>query len=548
MTPSAMSAPRPFPPLAQLARRDYDVVIVGGGINGAAIARLAALRGRSVLLLEAHDYGWGTTWRSTKLIHGGLRYLEHGEFGLVFESLRDQATLLRAYPDMVRPLELLLPVFLDDRHGARTIALGLTLYDTLAFGRHLPRHQRLSLQQTWRLEPALRRSGLTAAFRYYDCQIAYPERLCLQTLQEARQMGAEAVSRAAVTELQFGENGAVRGVIVRDEELGASHAITAGVVVNAAGPWVDDLLERGGERTSRLLGGTKGTHLVVDYHGRGPRRATYAEARADHRPFFIVPWRGKHLVGTTDTRFKGPPGEVRATAAEIAYLLREANALLPHAPLSPADVEYAYAGVRPLPASDDDRTGAITRRHIVRDHAEHGRPGLISIIGGKLSTFRSLARAAMPAIDRRLGPPPKRGDGELPYIAAPALIPAAGLPPRTLSYLRQMYGPAFAPLCALLAGKPELREPICPHGPDILAQLRFAALHEGARSLGDALLRRTGVGWNRCHGLECAEGAANVLAAALGWDAGRVEREVAAYTIEVAATFTGAEGVAFSAR
>jgi glycerol-3-phosphate dehydrogenase len=535
---TAMPAPVPFAPIASLAHRRYDVIVIGGGINGAAIARLAAQRGRSVLLLEQHDYGWGTTWRSTKLIHGGLRYLEHAEFGLVFEAMRDQAILRRAYPDMVRPVELLLPVFADDRHRPVTIGIGLRLYDALATGRGLPRHQSVPRATAYQLEPGLRRAGLAAAFRYYDCQVPYPERLCLQTLQEARLLGAEAVSRVAVTGLLRAADGRVTGVRARDEEAERDYDIAASVVINAAGPWVDAVLRGGADAEARLIGGTKGSHIVVDYQRRGPRRAIYAEARSDHRPFFIVPWRGKHLVGTTDTRFAGDPAAVHATEAEIEYLLREANAVLPHTRLTLADVEYGYAGVRPLPATGAGQTGAITRRHIVHDHTPDGNAGLVSIIGGKLSTFRSLARAAMPAIDAAAGASACAGDGELPFISHPATVVVPGVPPATVDYLRQMYGPALAPLAALLATGPELREPICEHGPDLRGQLVFAARHEGVRGLDDALLRRTGVGWNRCLGLHCAADAAAVLQFELGWDAECTAFEVACYRRAVAQTFT----------
>ena len=536
-----MPAPPPFPTFAEAVNRSYDVLIIGGGINGTGIAREAALRGRSVLLVEKHDYGWGTTWRSTKLIHGGLRYLEHGEIGLVFESLRDQATLLRAYPDMVRPIELLLPAFRGDRHRPIVLDLGLTLYDALALGRGLPRHRRISPGEAARLEPGLRRAGLRAAFRYYDCQVAYPERLCLQTLQEARLAGATAVSRATAVAPLLDGHGRICGARVRDEESGAVADVRATVVVNAAGPWVDAVLRDLPRPPTRQIGGTRGTHIVVDYRGRGPRRALYAEATADHRPFFIVPWRGMHLVGTTDIPCADPPDDARATPEEIAYLLTEANNLLPHTPLAEADIAYAYAGVRPLPAvdaRDAHDPGAITRRHIVRDHASEGFPGLISIIGGKLSTFRSLAHAAADAIDRYLAAPPRRSPGELPFVRSPVIVAMDDLPPQTADYLRQMYGPSLTLLMALLRERPDLRAPVCEHGLDVRGQIVFAARHEGVRGLSDALLRRTGVGWNRCLGLHCAVEVARLLGGELGWTDERIAREVEAYHHEVAATFT----------
>jgi glycerol-3-phosphate dehydrogenase len=530
------------PPAATLERDHYDVVVIGGGINGAGIARAAAQRGHSVLLVEQHDFGWGTTWRSTKLIHGGLRYLEHAEFGLVFESLRDRGRLLRSYPGMVRPLEFVLPVYQRDRHRPATIALGLTIYDVLSLGRGMPGHRRLPLRETSALEPGLRRAGLAAAFSYFDCQVPYPERLCLQTVLEARSAGAETRNHTAA--IGFLRNGGrIAGIRLRCELNGETVEVGASVVVNAAGPWVDSVLGAAG-KVRPQLGVTKGVHIVVDYRGRGPRHAVYAEARSDHRPFFIIPWRGYHLVGTTDTRYDGPPEAVAATPGEMEYLFDEANALLENTPLSAEDVLYGYGGLRPLPASNGQREGAITRRHLIRDHAGDGNAGLLSIIGGKLSTYRSLAGQALDRIERQL-----RGrritTGGSGRRTEPATRPIHGVtevlrqlsPPR-LDYLRAAYGPRLQALVELLRDQPALATPLCAHGPELEAQVVLAAREEQAVSLADVLLRRTGAGWNVCHGLDSSRRVGELLARELGWQKERIAGELARYADEVAATFT----------
>jgi glycerol-3-phosphate dehydrogenase len=523
--------------------RRFDVVVIGGGINGAGIARAAARAGLRVCLFEKYDFGWGTTWRSTKLIHGGLRYLEHGELGLVFESLHDQALLLREYPDMVRPLSLLLPIYRGARRGVTTIGLGLTIYDLLARGRHLPGHRRLAAGTALAMEPALRARGLTAAFTYSDSQIAFPERLCIQTLLEAAEAGAVCLNRAEVTGIQR-HNGRVAGVTVRDDLLHRHVEVGARVVVNASGPWVDELLATLSTRPRRQLGGTRGAHVVVDYAGRGPLHGLYAEARSDRRPFFIVPWRGRHLIGTTDTRYAGPPEAAAATRADVDYLLSEANALLPGAPLVDGAVEYAYAGVRPLPASTGGAEGSVTRRHLIRDHADSGYDGLFSIIGGKLSTYRSLADDVLRQIGRYVWPTPSQ-EAPRPRHETPAaqeaaaetrwLLQRAG--PAIADHLRATYGPRLHALAALTHRQPALIEPLCPHGPDLVGQVVLAARTEAAHGVADVLLRRLSSGWNICLGLDCAERVATLLGMEHGWSAERVTQQAAAYVAEVRATF-----------
>ena len=528
--------------LEELAARTFDVVVIGGGINGAGIAREAALAGYSVALFEKHDFAWGTTWRSTKLIHGGLRYLEHGEVGLVFESLRDRALLMGEYPGMVRPLQLMLPVYGDDRHGPVAIGLGLTAYDALSFrpgGPRLPRHRRLSREEAGIAAPAMRSHGLRTAFQYWDCQVAYPERLCAETLAEARAAGAETLNHAGVVApLRAGER--IRGVAVRDAFTGRTAEIRSRIVINAAGPWVDGVMRELGTPL-RQLGGTKGVHIVVDFGGNAPTTAVYSEARTDHRPFFVIPWRGKHLVGTTDTRFERSPDDVRPLPHEVEYLLHEVESLFPESKLSPKSVLYAYAGVRPLPRSPGNPEGSVTRRHLVRDHTRDGSAGLVSIVGGKLSTYRSLSKLVLGTIKRKLGQRSTSGNAR-----RPSKCPEAGGVERTSAihageplqdYLSNLYAQSLPAVLGMLDGNQSLSRPLCPHGPDIEGQVVYAARHEQARSLADALLRRTGAGWNSCLGLDAAPRAAELMSAELGWEPERVAAELTSYRHELRATF-----------
>lgn len=526
--------------LAATADRAYDLIVVGGGINGAGIARNAALRGLSVALFEDRDYGFGTTWRSTKLIHGGLRYLEHREFRLVAEGLRERAVLLRTAPHLVRPLEFLLPVFRGGRYSRHMIQAGLTLYDLLGGRGGLPRHRTLSRRRAVALEPALNQPAITGAFRYYDAQVALPERLCWETVRSAAEAGAAAFNHVTVIGLVRGQ-GRIHGVLVRDTESGAEHEVRGRTVINAAGPWVDALL-RGLPAASDQVGGTKGVHLVVDWQGRGPRRALYAEAGADGRPFFIIPWRGRHLIGTTDTRYTGDPWDARPDAEDVAYLRQEVTRLLPGVPLRDDAILYAYAGVRPLPRASVRREGAITRRHIIRSHS--GLNGLISVVGGKLTSYRSLADEVVRRVCKMLG----REPGADPTRAQP-LVPGLLRPvhEQGLSHLQPVYGGRAAELAAMIRLEPAFSTRLCPHGADVVAQAVYAVRHEQARSVGDVLLRRTPAGWNACRGIDAAPAVATLLGKELAWDNVRVQAEVANYRAEVDATLFPCAGALGSA-
>lgn len=514
--------------ITRAARETFDVLVVGGGINGAGIARDAALRGLSVLLLEADDYGFGTTWRSTKLIHGGLRYLEHREWRLVFEGLRERAVLLRTAPHLVRPLSFLVPVFRHGRYSRATIGAGMLVYDALSLGKELPTHHRLSAARLHRLEPALNDADVTGGFSYYDGQVPLPERLCIENVLSACDAGAVALNHMRVTRL-ITSSGRVEGVVACDAESGGEHEFRAHTVVNATGPWVDAVLTGNGE-ARRRIGGTKGSHIVVDFGGQGPRHAIYAEAGGDGRPFFIVPWRGLHLIGTTDVPFTGDPGRVAPEEWEIAYLRREVGRVLPGAPLPDSAVLYAFAGVRPLPHVSGRKAGAITRRHSVEWHEDDGRAGLVTVVGGKLTSYRSLARELVDGIAARVGRPgPPAPTDTLPLVPGSPAVAAD----RLGQHLASVYGPRTEAVLALARLTPELAQPLCPHASDIRAQIVHAARYEGARTVADVLLRRTPAGWSRCRGIDASPAVATILGSELGWSDERIDHEVMAYRAEV---------------
>jgi glycerol-3-phosphate dehydrogenase len=375
----------------------HDVVIIGAGINGAGIARDAAMRGLKVLLIEKGEPGEGTTVASTRLIHGGLRYLEHFEFGLVHESLREREILLRIAPHLVRPLAIAIPIYKQSKRGWLTTRAGMILYDLLSWGKSLPRHRMLSRAETLNRWAGLNPDGLIGSALYYDAQVEFPERLVMDNVLSAREFGAEVLTHTRVTKLVV-EDGKVSGVeFVREEGQFAE----ASVVINAAGPWIDQVLERVVVKSPKLIGGTKGSHIVVPPFPGAPANAIYLEARSDGRPIFIIPWNKLYLIGTTDVRFEGDPDDVRCEPWEIDYLLSETNLALPGAHLTRDSIVDTYSGVRPLPVTNDKDEQSITRRHFIREHPQLSN--LLSIVGGKLTTYRSLAEECVDLIFQKLG-------------------------------------------------------------------------------------------------------------------------------------------------
>jgi glycerol-3-phosphate dehydrogenase len=386
------------------ATRNFDVIVIGAGINGAGIARDAAMRGLSVLLIEKGEVGRGTTSASTRLIHGGLRYLEHFEFGLVRESLREREILLRIAPHLVLPLAITIPIYKRNKRGRITIRAGMVLYDLLSWGKSLPRHQMFSRADTLQRWPGLNPEGLVGAALYYDAQVEFPERLVAENVRSACEFGAEVLTHTRVRNVAVAD-GKVSGVEFVAED-GDKQFAEAYVVINAAGPWIDHVLEQLPIDSPKLIGGTKGSHIVVPPFPTAPVNAIYVEARSDGRPIFIIPWNKLYLIGTTDVRFEGDPDEVRCELWEIDYLLSETNFAFPGAQLTPASIIETYSGVRPLPVTSDKDEQSITRRHFIREHPR--LPNLLSIVGGKLTTYRSLAEQCVDKIFRKLGkqPPP----------------------------------------------------------------------------------------------------------------------------------------------
>lgn len=514
----------------------FDVVIVGAGVNGCGVARDAAMRGLRVLLLDKGDLSAGTTAASTRLIHGGLRYLEHGEVGLVRESLRERETLLRKVaPHLVRPLPMLVPIYAGQRRGRLTIRTGMLAYDLLSSSRSLPRHRMLNAAEALEHAPGLKPEGLRGAALFYDAQVEYAERLAVENALDARARGATVLTYARVERLLV-EDGAARGVVFKDLLSGTTHEARARVILNAAGPWVDEVLEGSSAEGEKLLGGTKGSHVVVRAFEGAPRAAVYAEAFEDGRPFFVVPWDDKLLIGTTDERYAGDLDRVEANELEVEYLLRETNRVLPSAQLTRADVLYTYSGVRPLPRVAEGEEGGITRRHFIRPSRVRG---LFSIVGGKLTTYRALAEGAVDLIFRTLGktaPPCQTADEPLPGAAVEDFdafrrdfAARSTLSPTSTARLLKVYGVRATEVLRLAQGDAELSQVISEETGSIGAEVVHAFREELAETLADCLMRRTMLGLNGSVGLDALERAAHIAQKFLGWDDERAADEIESY-------------------
>lgn len=520
-----------------LGGAQFDLLVVGAGINGAALARDAAMRGLRVLLVDKGDVGGGTTSWSTRLIHGGLRYLEHFAVPLVRESLHERNVLLgTTAPHLVRPLHFLIPVYAAGSRSARTIRLGMVAYEVLSLGKQVEHHRMLTPQETLDHAPGLDPEGLRGAALYYDAQAMYPERLALENALSAQEHGASVLTYTQVEAFEVAD-GQVRAAQVRDARSGRRWVVRAAVVVNAAGPWADEVARALPGERRRLIGGTKGSHLVVAPFPGAPSTALYTEA-TDNRPYFIVPWAGNYLVGTTDERFDGDPDDVAASDEEIDYLIESTNEVVPGAQLDRNAVLWTYAGVRPLPYEPDVPESRVTRKHVFY-HDQQVR-NVISVVGGKLTTHRALAEQGINRVFDTLGrkTPPCRtaheplpggrtGDVDWGHFAA-SFRDSSAVPADIAEHLLEVYG-ARAGEVVHYASADELLRTRLPGTTTLAAEVPFAVQRESASTLSDVYLRRTMLGVRGDLGLGTLRTAAEVARARLGWSERRAGEEIAEY-------------------
>jgi glycerol-3-phosphate dehydrogenase len=529
--------------LGALTQGTFDVVVVGGGIIGAGIARDAALRGLSVALVEQVDYGSGTTSGSTRLIHGGLRYLEMLDFSLVRLDLREREILLRIAPHLVRPLEFLLPFYDEGLFARWRLGIGMWLYDALSYDKSLPRHRSLSAADVRGLEPSLEPRGLKGGAAYFDAQAAMPERLCLENVIDARAHGAVAANYARVIGAIV-EGGRVAGVRVADE-LGASDPIEVRgrVVVNASGAWLDRVTTamlqaeatRGGAagaaaglaHTGARLRTTKGIHITCP---PTTARALAVPSAVDGRLVFVIPWLGHSWIGTTDTDFDDDPAEARATGDDVRYMRASVERYVPA--LATAPVHFTNAGVRALVRQEGSES-SVSRSHRLADGDREGSPGLVSVVGGKLTGYRAIAEETVDLVCARLrnralcvtAERPLPGGGSTGWAHGPAAL-----------HLVALYGSRAAAVEQMVAAEPGLGQPLAAAYPDIAGQVVWAVREEQCVRLNDFLLRRTRLGFSQDQGRAAVAAASQLLARELGWTAARQQAELADYDAYVMST------------
>jgi len=529
--------------LDSLAAGPVDLLVIGGGVTGAGIARDAALRGIRTALIDAGDFGHGTSSRSTRLVHGGLRYLEHGWLRLVFEASRERRILLRIAPHLVRPMAFLFPIHAGSRVGRWRLAAGLWLYDLLSLFRNVHRHRMLSRRAVQKAEPQLRGQDLLGGAVYYDgyCDDA---RLVLATVRSAHRHGAKVASYAAVTALEKAA-GRVRGAVVADSVAGRRLVIHAHVTVNATGPWTDAVRRMDEESAAPLLRPTKGVHVTVPRRRAGNCGALTATSPVDGRVMFVLPWGDVTVIGTTDTDFAGDPDQVAAAGDDVTYLLRSANALFPDARLVPEDVIAAWAGLRPLLRDGGGgATAEVPREHRIVESAS----GLVTIAGGKLTTYRSMAAELVDRVAARLH---KMDGRRVPRRAATDQEPLPGGEVADLDLLvRELvkggvsedaarhlvgsYGSEAVAVANLAAREPALAEPLVDGFPPLKAEVIHQARREMALSVSDVMVRRTHLFHSHpTQGTAAAPAVASLLARELKWDAAAEAESLEAYLAEV---------------
>ena len=540
--------------LRALAEETFDVLVIGGGITGAGVAFDAVTRGYSVALVEKADFASGTSSRSSKLVHGGLRYLQNFDLGLVREALLERSINVALAPHLVRPLPLIVPAF-DGQRPDRLLGVGLNMYDVMAVERlrsplsrrrkedpdesewSPERHRIIDGDEALEMVPALAARGPSAAYLFYDCQTD-DSRLVLTVLAEAERFGAVAANRLEVTSL-VEEGGRAAGANVRDAETGEEFPVRAANVVNATGVWADQIRpeELRDEAEVPVIRPSRGTHIVLP-RALVPLEAGAIAPAAGGRNIFVLPWLGQTLVGTTDADYEGELEHIRPAEEDVDYLLDALNAFF-GMELSRGDVSGAFAGVRPLISTGDPKKSVdISRKAELYETSS----GLVTITGGKLTTWRRMAKMTVDRIVEREGREAPCRTLEVPLgmpVEADELPRVEGVADDAYELLAGRYGHVASDVLAVAGERGELTQPVLPGHPDLLAEAVHSARREQARSLGDVLLRRTRLGLLDARALLGDEAAVARVAAAvgteLGWDDARRSHEVRAFGDEAAA-------------
>jgi glycerol-3-phosphate dehydrogenase len=526
----------------RLAREEFDLLIIGGGITGVAVARDASLRGFHTALVEKGDFGSGTSSRSTRLVHGGIRYLEYGEFKLVFDACSERHVMRKVAPRLVRPLAFLYPLYRGQKPAPWKLRVGMILYDALSLFRNVQQHRWLHPSEVQRREPLVAGRGLFSAARYYDAQVD-DARLTLMTAKAAHLHGAVMVNHARVIGLMKAA-GRVVGAYVLDETSGREIEVRAKVIVNATGIWTDEVLELDKQRKDPMIRPTKGVHLLVPRVRLHSQHAVIFNVPRDGRHVFLIPWGNFTLIGTTDTDYQGDLDNPAAALDDVEYLLEAIQHTFPGAQIEHDDIISTFAGLRPL-VSAPGSPSALSREHVI----VRTQSGLITITGGKLTTHRLMGEQLTDRVQKILaedfGVHARSGCRTKEPLEGAQIerTSASGVDELVGEHLVDTYGSDATWVLAYAEENPSLGERIVPGLPYLMAEALYAVQHEMALTLCDVLIHRTHViHETRGGGLERARAVAEVMAPRLGWDEVEIERQVADYGAQVALTQQWREG------
>jgi glycerol-3-phosphate dehydrogenase len=513
----------------------FDIVVIGGGVTGAAIARDAVLRGFKVALLEKGDFASGTSSRSSKLVHGGLRYLRHMKFGLVFGALRERWILMRNAPRLVKPLTFLIPVYKDTKTSKLMLSMGLWLYDILALFRTPRFHGWLSPERALELEPALKKDRLAGAGLYADCATD-DARLVLALIKDAWSRGALVVNYTKVVDFEK-NGGKIVGVRALDLASGTEFSVKGRITVNSTGPWSDNLRKVDDPSSEPRLRPAKGVHIIVPRERLGNREAVVIESGRDGRNMFVIPWGNLSLVGTTDTDYEGDLDHVGASEEDIQYLLEALNQTYPESHITNEDIISLYASVRPLAAELGVSEDAVSRDQLIFE----SRSGLVSIIGGKLTTHRTMAKALVDQVSVKLAgefatpakAPCKTDQFALDYNqneleqAVKDMMRKSGFDLETTRHLVDAYGPGAMRIPEIAEQKSSLASRITTELPYLLAEVVYAVRYEMAMKLIDFMLRRTQLAYRlKDHGGSIVQNVSALMAKELAWSAETLAEEL----------------------
>jgi len=520
---------------------NFDLIIIGGGITGATLAYEASTRGLKVALFEKGDFAAATSSATSKLIHGGLRYLKNMEFGLVRESLRERKILSDIAPNFVYPIPFLIPSFASLKSNKLVLLIGMLLYDLLSFdkahtwdqSKKLPRFRTLNSQKTKNLESCVRKKGLTGSTIYYDCQNIFPERLSLAFLKSAEKQGAKISNYAKVNSF-LKENSQVQGVSVRDELSGQEGSFKAAVIVNCAGPWADILIKSATTtETKHSIRRSEGIHIITKKLCNTHAVSVMTKSK---RHIMVMPWRNHSLIGTTDKEYVGNPDDYKVSKQSIMDLLADVNDNYDMPDLNYEDVLFCYGGLRPLADTETENSYESSRKYEIFDNADEGLDGLLTVEGGKFTTSRQLAVEVIEKIEKKLKLKLSKSESKNRHLYGSEIkdmdlfmdelhLEYTDFIFNTIEYLGKNYGTESHKIFKLARNNPKLAEVLNEDG-EILAEVAFAIQNESAFTLSDILFRRTGIGGLGHPGDDVLQKVAQLVGDHLHWDHETLESEM----------------------